>query len=206
MRRLHMLLKIEASIFLLASLSYHRRMRREIEIDGRRIIVVDDILSGTRLTNLAAWLELAPAQRVEGDTGSSDARSWSISFDQDGVVSQPYYDAMMREAGDAFPGETFTLKRAYCNVVGFGDILLPHRDSAAERDVTALLYVAETWERNWGGETIFFDDSGDARHVVSPRPGRLVLFHSIIEHCGTAPSRLCTRARMTLALKLKAAG
>ena len=180
-------------------------MRRELEIDGRRIVVVDDVLTGARLTNLAAWLELAPAQRVEGDTGSSEARSWSISFDQDSVASQPYYDAMMREVGGAFPGDAFTLKRAYCNVVSFGDILVPHRDSRSERDVTALLYVAETWEKSWGGETIFFDDSGDARHVVSPRPGRLVMFHSIIEHCGTAPPRLCTRARMTLALKLKAA-
>ena len=187
------------------SLSYHPRMRRETEIDGRRIVVVDDVLSGARLTNLAAWLELAPAQRIEGDSASSDARSWSITFDHDAVPSQPYYDAMMREVASVFPDETFTLKRAYCNVVSFGDILVPHRDSRFERDVTALLYVAETWEKNWGGETIFFDDSGDARHVVSPRPGRLVLFHSMIEHCGTAPSRLCTRARMTLALKLKAA-
>src|SRR5436190_1266461 len=174
-------------------------MRREIEIDGRRIVVVDDVLTGARLTNLAAWLELAPAQRVEGDSGSSEARSWSISFDQDSVASQPYYDAMMREVGGVFPDEKFTLKRAYCNVVSFGDILVPHRDSRAERDVTALLYVAETWERSWGGETIFFDDSGDARHVVSPRPGRLVMFHSIIEHCGTAPSRLRTRTASTIA-------
>jgi hypothetical protein len=174
-------------------------------IDGRDVFVLDDVVSGPRLQHLAAWLEQAPAQRLESDSGDPELRGWSVPLDSADVTRQPYGAAILREMAACFPGETFTVKRAYCNVVSFGDVLLPHRDASNAADVTALLYVAETWERAWGGETIFYNDAGEAVHAVSPRPGRLVLFRSIIEHRGSAPSRLCLRPRLTLALKLAGA-
>jgi SM-20-related protein len=178
-------------------------MRHDFRIDGRELFVIDDVLSAARVGHLATFFDFAQAQRVESDSADGiDARSWIVPLENDVASKQPYYEAIMREVAAAFPGETFALKRAYCNVVSFGDILLPHRDSRSGADVTALLFVADTWDRAWGGETIFYDHAGDAVHAVSPRPGRLVLFRSAMEHRGTPPSRLCTRTRLTLALKL----
>ncbi|MCU1229333.1 MAG: 2OG-Fe(II) oxygenase [Acidobacteria bacterium] len=181
--------------------------RYDFRIDGRQLFVIDDVLPPARIGNLATFFDFAEARRVESDSaGGIDARSWIVPLENDVASRQPYYDAILREISTSFAGETFTLKRAYCNVVSFGDILLPHRDSSADSDVTALLFVAETWDRAWGGETIFYNDAGDAVHAVSPRPGRLVLFRSAIEHRGTPPSRLCTQTRLTLALKLTGSG
>jgi hypothetical protein len=189
---------------MVARLGYHRAMppRYAFRIDGREVFVVDDVVSDTRLEHLAAWFEQAPAQRLESDSGDPDLRGWSVPLESDVVLHQPYATAILHEVIACFPGETFTLQRAYCNVVSFGDVLLPHRDAREESAVTALLYVNDVWDRAWGGETLFYNDAGDAAHAVSPRPGRLLLFRSIIEHRGTAPSRLCLRPRLTLALKL----
>lgn len=177
--------------------------RYAFSVDGRELFVIDDVLAGERLAHLTTWFDFAAAHRVESDSAAGvDMRSWIVPLERDVALRQPYYDAMLREVSACFPAERFALERAYCNVVTFGDVLLPHRDSEQPRDVTALLFVSETWERAWGGETLFYNEAGDAVHAVSPRPGRLVLFRSAIEHRGTPPSRLCFRARLTLALKL----
>ena len=182
------------------------RARYDFRIDGRELIVIDDVVSGARLENLASFFDLAPAQRIESDITGADTRLWIIPIERDIAEKQPYTTAIMSEVGEHFPNETFTLERAYCNAIAYGDMLYAHRDrrECESRDVTALLFVATEWKRDWDGETIFFNDDGEAMHAVSPRPGRLVLFRSAIEHRAGAPSRVCNRTRLTLALKLRA--
>ena len=53
----------------------------------------------------------------------------------------------------------------------------------------------------WGGETLFFDESGDAVFVTTPRTGRLVLFDGAIRHVGRPPTAICPETRFTFALK-----
>ncbi len=182
------------------------RARYEFRIDGRELFVIDDVVTGARLENLTSFFDLAPAQRIEGDVTGTDTRLWIIPIERDVAERQPYVHAILAEAAERFPGETFAIERAYCNAINHGDMLHAHRDTRnpSVRDVTALLFVAREWKREWDGETIFFNDDGDAVHAVSPRPGRLVLFRSAIEHRAGAPSRLCNRTRLTLALKLRA--
>ena len=185
----------------------HMRARYDFRIDGRELLVIDDVVTGARLENLASYFDLAPAQRIEGDITGADTRLWIIPIERDVAERQPYANAIMNEVREHFPGETFAIQRAYCNAISYGDMLYAHRDHPKRdsRDVTALLFVATEWKREWDGETIFFNDDGDAVHAISPRPGRLVLFRSAIEHRAGAPSRVCNRTRLTLALKLRAA-
>ena len=187
---------------------YHRglRARYGFRIDGRELVVIDDVVSGARLEHLASFFDLAPAQRIESDITGADTRLWIIPIERDVAERQPYAAAIFNEVAEHFPGETFRIERAYCNAISHGDMLYAHRDAQDRdsRNLTALLFVATEWKREWGGETIFFNDDGDAVHAVSPRPGRLVLFRSSIEHRAGAPSRVCNRTRLTLALKLRA--
>src|SRR4051794_1769809 len=179
----------------------------ESRIDGRELFVIDDAISGARLEHLASYFEFAPAQRIEADTAASgDTRLWIIPIERDVAEKQPYTSAVMSAVADHFRGETFELERAYCNATTFGDMLYPHRDNndPTSRDVTALIFICTEWKKEWGGETIFFNEAGDAVHAVSPRPGRLVLFRATIEHRAGAPARICNRPRRTLALKLRA--
>jgi hypothetical protein len=184
------------------------RARYELRVDDRELFVIDDVVSGARLEHLTSFFELAPALRIEADSiTSGDTRLWIIPMERDVAERQPHVHAIMSEVAEHFAGEVFSIERAYCNAIHFGDMLYAHRDNhdRASRDVTALLFVANEWRKEWGGETIFFNDDGDAVHAVSPRPGRLVLFRSAIEHRAGAPSRVCNRTRLTFALKLRAA-
>ena len=72
-------------------------------------------------------------------------------------------------------------------------------------ELTALWYVCDQGDPEWGGETVFFDRQRDVRAAVSPRPGRLVLFDGDILHAGRPPNRNCHAPRFTLAVKLERA-
>lgn len=101
------------------------------------------------------------------------------------------------------PGERYRAYRAYTNHAAYGDMLYTHCDCGPDqRELTALWYMTTHWEPEWGGETMFFDSSGDAMFCVSPRPGRLVLFDGAIPHVGRPPSRICYAPRYTFAIKL----
>jgi len=181
------------------------RARPLLRVDGRELLVIDDFMTGDRLANLATFFDFAPAQRIEGDrTDDATSRLWIIPIRRDVAEQQPYYRDILTVVGEHFPKETFALNRAYCNAISYGDMLYRHRDNrdVASRDLTALLFVAEQWESDWGGETLFYDEEGEAVFAVSPKPGRLVLFRSTIEHRAGTPSRICPRTRLTLALKL----
>ena len=73
------------------------------------------------------------------------------------------------------------------------------------RELTALWYLCEQWDTEWGGETLFYDDAGDAQIAVTPKPARLLLFDGAIRHAGKPPNRNCPVARYTFAIKLRAA-
>lgn len=181
------------------------RARYELRVDGRELFVIDGVVTGARLANLASFFDLAPAQRIEGDVTGTDTRLWIIPIERDVAEKQPYAGAINAEVAEHFRGESFAVERAYCNAINYGDMLYAHRDRQERdsRDVTAILFINEEWKREWGGETIFFNDDGDAVHAVSPQPGRLILFRSAIEHRAGAPTRVCNRTRLTLALKLR---
>ncbi|HKR65506.1 MAG TPA: 2OG-Fe(II) oxygenase [Thermoanaerobaculia bacterium] len=181
-------------------------LRHRFAVDGRELFVIDDFLQGARLAHLTTYFDFAPAQRIEADRVDTDgSRFWIVPLDRDTTEQQPHYRELLQVAGEHFHGESFTLERAYCNVISYGDMLYRHRDSSSDGDVTALVFLCESWEAAWGGETIFFDAAGDAVHAVSPRPGRLVLFRSSIEHRAGSPTRVCNRTRLTLAFKLRRA-
>ena len=103
------------------------------------------------------------------------------------------------------PNERYQPYRAYTNFAAYGDTLLTHVDALpSARELTALWFVCERWETDWGGETLLYTDDGDAEIAVSPRPGRLLLFDGAIRHAGKPPNRNCQVARFTFAIKLRA--
>ena len=70
-------------------------------------------------------------------------------------------------------------------------------------DLTALAYVCDGWDIEWGGETLFFDAAQEIACAVTPRPGRLVIFDGGITHVGRPPNRICYQPRYTLAIKFQ---
>jgi|LWDU01.1.fsa_nt_gi hypothetical protein len=76
------------------------------------------------------------------------------------------------------------------NCTNPGDTPYEHRDGFCKDvlDLTFILYINTTWDRNWGGETVYYTDSGEVAFSVLPKPGRLVIHECILNHASRAPS------------------
>jgi hypothetical protein len=69
--------------------------------------------------------------------------------------------------------------------------------------VTLLIYIDDTWERDWGGETLFLDGTTDTGIYVRPKPGRAILMEQDVVHKVNPPSSLAEgRLRLSLVWKL----
>jgi SM-20-related protein len=171
-------------------------------VDGRSIFVVDDRLPSHELAILDAALRHGRYRRTEVAREDTAAfKHWVIELDPNALGAPSLVETTAASVEQLF-GSGYQLFRSYCNVAFFGDQLMTHTDCRpGDSIVTALWYVASAWDVEWGGETLFFDDSKDAAFVVAPRPGRLVLFDGAILHAGRPPNRICHEPRFTLALK-----
>jgi SM-20-related protein len=95
---------------------------------------------------------------------------------------------------------------AYANAYTYGTDGYSHRDSKHPDDRTIVLYCNLTWDKDWGGETVFIDERGDTFKAVSPRFGRIVVFPSNVLHAARTVSRDCVMLRVICAFKARAAG
>lgn len=72
------------------------------------------------------------------------------------------------------------LKETVLNLTKPGDINYTHTH---HKRVTALYYINPTWDIEWGGETLFFDDQVKNISFVSPfTPNRLIIADGAIPH------------------------
>lgn len=178
---------------------------RHARIGGADIWVFDGLLDS--VATLVHALNRAPFTRTEVATPeTANFLHWACEMDLRTLAQLPIYQATQRAVQSVMPTRNYRPYRAYTNFASHGDVLLIHTDCAPGADeYTALWYLAKEWDADWGGETLFFDDKRDAQFVVSPRPGRLVLFHGSIPHAGRPPSRHCYMPRYSFAIKLEPA-
>src|SRR5262249_25479480 len=92
------------------------------------------------------------------------------------------------------------VKRPYVNLNCYGDIQFAHEDGD---EWTALAFVNEKWEDDWGGELLIYDAPAKRlAYAIIPTPGRMVIFDGLLTHRGGVPSKLTTEPRITLAIKI----
>ncbi len=80
-----------------------------------------------------------------------------------------------------------------------GQDSFPHIDGETPNVYTLIYYANNHWEKDWGGETTFYDRDAKLCHSVYPKPGRLILFPSTMPHRGAPPNDTYLDARYTLA-------
>ena len=180
---------------------------RELLIDGRPLRVFDD-----HLPNVGEYVQAlsrAAFTRTEAareDTG--EFRHWVTELKMEALVRQPIFETT-RRAVLAFsnPGFGYRPYRAYTNAATYGDMLFTHIDCLPDQhELTALWYLCDRWDMEWGGETVFYDGNDELMCAVRPRPGRLVVFDGAIRHAGRPPNRICYVPRYTFAIKFERIG
>ena len=177
---------------------------RTTEIDGRPLRVFDDLLPN--VADYVRGLSNAAFTRTEiARPDTAEYMHWATEVKLENLVRQPIFE-LTRRAVLGFETSEFAYRpyRAYTNVASYGDMLFTHTDCLPERhDLTALWYLCDRWNLEWGGETVFYDSLDEVAYAVIPKPGRLVVFDGAIKHVGRPPNRICYVPRYTFAIKFE---
>ena len=177
---------------------------RRGSVEGKDILVFDNLLPEQELQRVHSGLKREGFGRLEWDRkDTEDYKNWVRNMSPQLAAEMPAYNHALAMLHHHFPAEPYNLHRAYCNVTLYGDMLFTHHDCRSDISgyYTAMWFICERWDKDWGGETLFFNEAGDAEFVVSPAAGRLVLFDGRIQHTGRAPNRICYEMRFTLVFK-----
>jgi len=176
---------------------------RTQQIEGREIRVYDSLLNHQDIQALTALFEGGAFVRNEvARPDTAVFRHWALNIPLETAIHLPVYAPTLAAVQNFRADRQYRLYRCYCNHAAYGDMLFTHTDCLpGEQHLTTLWYVAPEWNVEWGGETVFFNSRHDAEAVVSPRPGRLVVFDGSLTHVGRPPNRVCYVPRYTLALK-----
>ena len=179
---------------------------RVATVEGRDVAVFDNLVSTEEVSRY--FTAISQASFTRSETARPDAneyRHWVCEMPPGNLPRISLWPATQQAITSMRPLEQYQAYRCYTNHASYGDVLLTHVDSLpGARELTALWYVCDRWDAEWGGETLFFDAAGDAMFAVTPRPGRLVLFDGAIRHVGRPPNRNCLVPRFTFAIKLRA--
>jgi hypothetical protein len=92
------------------------------------------------------------------------------------------------------------LLRCYANGHTFGVEGYPHCDSERDGDRTMVIYMNKVWRREWGGETVVYNEDGIA-HAESPSYNTGLVLPGNQMHVAKSVSRVCPDLRMTLMFK-----
>ena len=181
-------------------------LTRKVSVEGHDVFVFDDLVSAEEATRYARAIAQAAFTRNEtARRDSLDFKHWVCEMPLENLPRTSLWLATEKAIAAQRPDERFLPYRCYTNFASFGDVLLTHVDALPNtREMTALWFLCETWDTEWGGETLFYDAAGDAQLAVSPKPARLLLFDGAIRHAGKPPNRNCPVGRYTFAIKLRA--
>lgn len=177
---------------------------RAFEVDGRAVRVFDGLLA--KPVEYVQALARAPFTRTEiARPDTAGHRHWVTETRIDALVRQPIFELTQRAVRSCCgAGVDYRPYRAYTNVASYGDMLFTHVDCLPhQHELTALWYLCEQWDLEWGGETVFYDADDEIAAAVTPRPGRLAVFDGAIKHVGRPPNRMCYAPRYTFAIKFE---
>jgi SM-20-related protein len=179
---------------------------RQAKVGDRDVFVFDGLVPADDIRRYFAGMSQASFTRTEtARPEAQEFRHWVCETPLPNLSRIAMWPATEKAVAGLRPNEKYQPYRAYTNFASYGDALLTHVDALPEaRELTALWFICESWDTEWGGETLFYDDAGEAQLAVSPKPGRLLLFDGAIRHAGKPPNRNCNVARFTFAIKLRA--
>ncbi len=177
---------------------------RTASVEGSEIAVFDDLVPPEEAARYFAAISQAAFTRTEtARRETAEYRHWVCEMPLENLPRTSLWHATQKAIAVMRPNEAYRPYRCYTNFASYGDVLMTHVDALpGARELTALWFLCDRWDIEWGGETVFFD-SQEAQVIVSPKPGRLVIFDGAIRHVGRPPNRNCLVARYTFAVKLR---
>jgi len=163
--------------------------QRTYEIDDRRVNIYDDLFPPESVQNFANIVMKLNYKRRD-----SFDRELSVPIDNEKFRGAPFLWPVTRELFDTTGQSEFgvsdpsvDLSHVYAAAMGPESRGTVHQDNGSADSVTFLYYANAAWRGSWSGETVFYDQNLDAVAAITPRPGRLAMFHSAIYHRAGVP-------------------
>lgn len=130
-------------------------------------------------------LKRAGIGRGEDHQLAKDIRRDQIKWLTGTTAAQVAYLALMKQLQQEINRALFLGLFEYeCHYALYnqGDFYLKHSDAfkgQANRIVTTVLYLNPDWQKQWGGELVIYDETGEEQIAkVTPELGKLVVFMS----------------------------
>tara|TARA_R110000803_G_scaffold188423_1_gene250845 strand:+ start:62 stop:586 length:525 start_codon:yes stop_codon:yes gene_type:complete len=165
------------------------------------IKVIDNLIADKYLIDeffqkyiLGGQLQLSFSNK--GDPLEQHAHSFTSSLNNNNFVLPLIYD-VYKKCKNLLPDSNTHINKWHANVYpsGFdGTIHFDHHYSAP-----TYLYCVSPWSPEWGGEFIVYDEQLEAKAVASYKQDRLIIFDGKYPHRATAPTRLSSLLRATIA-------
>ncbi|WP_437492265.1 2OG-Fe(II) oxygenase [Sorangium sp. So ce1014] len=177
---------------------------QETTVNGRKVILVDHLFRKKKIEQVYRTLSESYVYYRGQLSSSADHFPKMVAHFVDLEAFQMlfFYEEVFGLMKRCYADVPLHLYKAYVNQTCYGDVNYPHVDcKPRRRDMTVLYYANPRWDREWGGETMLYDDSGAFNLAVLPAPGRVLIFPGATWHCAGIPSRVCPVSRFTLAMK-----
>lgn len=172
---------------------------------ARRAFIVDNLIEPGGLETIHGYFRDLDYRFADVDREDTEfSRHLVCYFDEEEYETDPAVSLLLAAARDFLADRQLAhgaIERIYANFNLFGDFQFAHPDG----DVwTALFFINATWNEDWGGEFLMYEDGPQPIALaIPPKPGRMVLFDGEILHRGGTPSKYCLDARITLAIKFE---
>ena len=93
-----------------------------------------------------------------------------------------------------------SVARVYTDLLRFGDRPRARVEDVGSNNRTVIFFTNDEWNRDWGGETVFYEGDEIAKSVL-PKPGRVISFDGRIPHSGRPPITPSHRPRYITVMK-----
>lgn len=180
---------------------------KEFNFNNKKIYVYDDAFSSQENFDIYAIISQLNFTRTNVDLSfnvNETNKKWICNLGQHDMLYQFTLDKYSKTI-DFIPWEQVSDVRQYVNYSTSDTADLIHADcnTFQEGVYTILQYANYNWDPNWHGETIFYDsNSVDAIFTSTVKPGRVLVFDSVLMHSATTPSKIAEFPRFTIATKI----
>ena len=185
--------------------------RREM-VAGSRVVIMDDVIPLDFLDNLRQEIKgggWSINDSIAFNSAKSPSDDWTDNvpfikcLDHVAFAERILWKNLENIVRTEFATESLIPYDVSYNSGRPGDSPWEHQDgfTPGVTDITLIAYMNATWDKNWAGETVYYDGEDIALSVL-PKPGRMVVHDAMVNHAARPPTiAMEENMRFTLAIK-----
>jgi Rps23 Pro-64 3,4-dihydroxylase Tpa1-like proline 4-hydroxylase len=176
---------------------------KDVSIDGLSVLVYDNVIPLSFVEDLKQEA-INGSWSLNSDYEDTDRIPFIYCLDHNSFSKRNLFKNISNLIDISFnAGKMYPYNVSY-NSGNPGDTPWEHQDGFTKGvfDITVIIYVNTEWNKNWGGETVYYNNDGEVALSVLPKPGRVVIHEARINHASRPPTNAMEEImRFTLAIK-----